>query len=50
MVVYSGIMVHGCMGYKSWSLLTFTRLSHPQETMTGAVGEGEKRTHDTHSE
>jgi phosphoketolase len=29
---------------------TFTRLSHPHETMTGAVGDGEKRTQDTHSE
>lgn len=28
---------------------TFTSLSHPAETITGADGEGENRTHDTHS-
>lgn len=30
--------------------LTLTILSHPAETMTGFIGFGEKRTHETHSE
>lgn len=28
---------------------TFTSLSHPADTITGADGEGENRTHETHS-